>query len=219
MRAFCFKPIYMKLTCICPIWKRPQRTIRAIESVLAQNFKGAETLFIGDACPLFQERLDDGTFAEYAKKAEATGNKFIFKNLTERGGGWGHMARLEGVSMAQGKYICFLDNDDVLKPNHFESYYSFMESNPDIDAGYLNAYTVPWNKQRVATLSRGGIGNAELIFKAEALKKEMQPDAEYEHDWRLVERMLKKGYKFKKSTNRATYMIMSIPNFRETGID
>jgi len=219
MRAFCFKPICMKISCVCPIWKRPQRTIRAIESVLAQNFIGAETLFIGDACPLFQAKLDDGTFAKYAEQAEAKGNKFIFKNLTERGNGWGHIARLEGIALATGKYICFLDNDDMLLPNHFESYYSFMESNPDIDAGFFNAYTMPWKKQRISCLSRGGIGNAELIFKAEALKKEYEPDAEYEHDWRLVERMLKKGYKFKKSNDRSTYMIMSIPNFRETNID
>jgi GT2 family glycosyltransferase len=209
----------MKLTCICPCWARPQRTIRAIESVLAQNFTGAETLFIGDNCPLFQEKLDDGTFAKYAEQAEANGNKMIFKNLTERGGGWGHMARKEGIEMAKGKYICFLDNDDVLKPNHFESYYSFMESNPTFDAGYVNAYTVPWKKERNSTLSRGGIGNAELIIKTEVLQKEYQPDAKYEHDWRLIERMLNKNYKFVKSKNPSTYMIMSVPNFRETGID
>jgi glycosyltransferase involved in cell wall biosynthesis len=209
----------MKLTCICPCWGRPERTIRAIESVLAQKFEGAETLFIGDNCPFFQQRLDDGTFTKYAEQAKANGNKMVFKNLEVRGGGWGHMARKEGIEMAQGKYICFLDNDDVLKPEHFESYYSFMEANPDFDAGYVNAYTVPWNKERVACLSRGGIGNAELIFKAEALKNEYQPDAEYEHDWRLVERMIKKKYKFVKSKNPSTYMIMSIPNFRETTID
>ena len=209
----------MKLTCICPCWARPQRTIRAIESVWAQTFTGAETLFIGDNCPLFQEKLDDGTFAKYAEQAEVNGNKMIFKNLTERGGGWGHMARKEGIEMAEGKYICFLDNDDVLKPNHFESYYSFIESHPDADAGYVNAYTVPWKKERNACLSRGGIGNAELIFKAQALKNEYQLDNQYEHDWRLVERMLKKKYVFKKSKAKATYMIMSIPNARETNID
>lgn len=209
----------MKLTCVCPVWKRPQRTIRAIESVLAQDFEGAETLFIGDACPLFQERLDDGTFKKYEELASAKGNRVYFENLTKRGGGWGHMARKRGIELAQGKYICFLDNDDVLKPNHFENYYSHMESNPDFVAGYLNAYTAPWNSERNATLSRGGIGNAELIIKADILKEMYQPDAEYEHDWRLVERMLNKGYKFIKSKSKSTYIIMSIPNYRETGID
>ena len=209
----------MKLTLVCPCWKRPQRTIRAIDSVLAQKFTGAESIFVGDACPLFQEKIDDGTFAKYSELAEAQGNKMIFVNLEERGGGWGHMARKLGIEMAQGKYICFLDNDDVLNANHFENYYSFMEENPDADAGYVNAYTVPWKKQRIAGLSRGSIGNAELIIHSQVLKDEYQLDAEYEHDWRLVERMLKKGYKFVKSNKPASYMIMSVPNYREKDID
>ena len=209
----------MKLSCVCPIWKRPQRTIRAIESVLAQNFIGAETLFIGDACPLFQAKLDDGTFAKYAEQAEAKGNKFIFKNLTERGAGWGHMARLEGITLATGKYICFLDNDDVLRQNHFENYYSFMEANPTADGGYVNTYLHPWKKERDAYLSEGGIGHAELIVKADALKKEYQPDAEYVHDWRLIKRMRDKGYKFLKSKGPSTYIIMGLSDAREKGID
>lgn len=210
----------MNITCVCPCWKRPQRTIRAIESVLAQKFDGEwEALFIGDACPEFQKRLDDGTFKKYEEQALAKGGKMVFENLTERGAGWGHMARKRGIEIATGKYICFLDNDDVLLPNHFQNYYSFMEAHPEADAGYLNAYTIPWKKERNACLSQGGIGNAELIFKSEVLKKEYQPDAEYEHDWRLVKRMLDKNYKFVKSKSPATYMIMSIPNFRETAID
>lgn len=209
----------MKLTCICPCWKRPQRNLRAMKSVAEQNFTGAETLFIGDNCPLFQKQMDDGLFNEYIEQAASKGNTIKVMNLPEHHGGWGHMARLEGINIAQGKYICFLDNDDMLLPNHFENYYSFMESSPDVDAGYFNAYTVPWKKQRISALSRGGIGNAELIFKADILKQEYQPDAEYEHDWRLVERMLKKKYKFKKCETPSTYMIMSIPNFRETHID
>lgn len=190
-----------------------------MKSVAEQNFEGAETLFIGDNCPLFQKQMDDGLFNIYIEQAASKGNIIKVMNLPEHHGGWGHMGRLEGIKMAQGKYICFLDNDDVLLPNHFTNYFTFMESNPDVDAGYFNAYTVPWKKERNAVLSRGGIGNAELIIKTDVLKKEYQPDAQYEHDWRLVERMMKKGYKFKKSSNPSTYRIMSIPNFREKDIN
>lgn len=209
----------MNITCVCPCYKRPQRTLRAIESVLAQDFQGWEAIFIGDACPDFQARIDDGTFAEYTRRAEEQGNRLIFKNLNRHWGGWGHAGREEGIKMATGKYICFLDNDDVLKPNHFTNYYSFMEKNPDADMAYFNAYTQPWEKQRHSVLSRGGIGNAELMFKADVLKKEYQLDEQYEHDWRLVERVMKKGYKIKKCNNPPTYIIMSIPNFREKKID
>jgi GT2 family glycosyltransferase len=209
----------MKLTCICPCWERPQRTIRAIESVLAQEFTEAETIFVGDACSLFQENIDNGTFAKYSELAEAKGNKMIFVNLKEHGGGWGHMARKLGIEMAQGEYICFLDNDDVLKPNHFTNYYSNMKMSPELAFGYFNAYTQPWKKRRNSCLSQGGIGNAELIFRAQDLKDNYQPDAEYEHDWRLVKRMLVKNAYFRKFTTEATYIIMGIPNCRETGID
>lgn len=209
----------MKITCICPVWERPQRTLRAIESVLAQDFQGYEMIFVGDCDPVFQERLENGVFKSYSNRAAEKGNVMIFINRTERGKGWGHAARKDGIDIATGKYICFLDNDDVLLPNHFTNYYNFMEQNPNVDCGYFNARTEPWKKDRVCTLSRGGIGNAELIFKSDVLKKEYQLDPEYEHDWRLVERMLKKKYTFKKSTDKPTYIIMSIPNYRETGLD
>lgn len=209
----------MKLTCICPCYKRPARTIRAIESVLAQDFQGWEALFIGDKCPEFQNRIDDGTFAKYSEQAAAQGNSLIFKNLDVHHGGWGYMGRKEGIDVATGKYICFLDNDDVFKPNHFTNYYSFMESHPDVDMAYFNARTEPWKKDRQSVLSRGGIGNAELMFKSDVLRKEYQLDEQYEHDWRLVERVMKGGYKIMKSNSAPTYIIMSIPNYRETHID
>lgn len=47
----------MKLTLICPCWGRPERTLRAIDSVIAQDFDGYEAIFIGDFCPFFQKGL------------------------------------------------------------------------------------------------------------------------------------------------------------------
>ena len=209
----------VKLTCICPVWERPQRTIRAIESVVAQQFDGYEALFIGDKCPHFQKYLDEGVFKKYEEQVAATGNSILFHNMDEHYGGWGHGARKYGIDIAQGEYICFLDNDDVLKPNHFANYYGFMQENPDIHAGYFNARTEPWKKDRKSCLSRGGIGNAELMIRTDVLKKQYRLDPEYEHDWRLVDRMLNYGYKFKKSDAAPTYIIMSVPNYRETTID
>ncbi len=203
----------MKLTCIIPCWKRPKRTLRLIDSILKQNFEDYEAIFIGDKCPEFQKFLDDGTFSSL------NNGKLTFLNLENHYGGWGSVCRGEGIKLAKGQYICFIDNDDIVLPNHFSNYTSFMEANPDIDFAYFNAYTAPWRKERQSALTRGGIGNAELILKSQVLKDEYQVDLEYEHDWRLVDKLMKKGYKHKKSSSPYTYIIMSVPNYRETGID
>ncbi len=207
------------ITLIMPCYKRPLRTLRALDSIMNQKFDNWEAIIIGDKCPEFQKNIDSGLFENYTDNANLEGNSLIFKNLEEHYGGWGSVCRGEGIKLATGQYICFLDNDDTLLDNHFSNYCSFMEDNPELDFGYFNAYTEPWKRERRSCLSRGGIGNAELIFKSEVLKKEYEVDLEYEHDWRLVDKLMKKGYKYKKCNNPCTYIIKSVPNYRETGID
>ena len=209
----------MKLSCICPCWGRPERTLRAIESVVNQNFIGYEAIFIGDRCPIFQKYLDNEIFEKYSKIALSKGNSLIFKNLSENYGGWGYKAREEGIKMAKGQYICFLDNDDVLKPSHFENYFSFMEEDPGAHVGYLNTYINSSKKERISYLWDGGIGHAELIIQANVLKENYILDNEYGHDWKLIKKLIEKGYTFKKSNSPATYVIMGIGDNRERNID
>lgn len=207
------------ISIIIPCYKRPLRTIRCLNSILQQNFENWEAIFIGDNCPDFQGFINNGVFKEYKEKEAIKGNTLIFENLNRHYGGWGSMCRQVGINIARGKYICFLDNDDIVLPDHLSNYSGFMETNPDLDFAYFNARTEPWKRDRNSVLSRGGIGNAELLFKANVLRKEYEVDLEYEHDWRLVDKLMKKGYKYAKCNNSPTYIIMSVPNYREEGID
>ncbi len=204
------------ITCVVPCYGRPERTIRALYSVVKQNIDDWEAIFIGDGCPFFQKNLEEGVFQKYK---EEFGDKLTFLNLNKNYGGWGTMARKVGIELAVGKYICFLDNDDVILPHHFLNYASFMEENQDLDFAYFNAYTSSFKKERKSFLSQGSIGNCELIFKSNVLKKEYELDFEYEHDWRLVDKLKKKGYLWKKCHSPATYIIKSIPNDREKEYD
>ena len=81
-----------KLTICVPCYERPKRTIRALESVLAQDMNGWEAYFVGDGCHKFSNMCDEGVFEEYIKRAEENGNKLIIKNL-EHSGGWGYNVR------------------------------------------------------------------------------------------------------------------------------
>lgn len=206
-----------KLSCICPCYKRPQRTIRAIESVLAQDFSGYQAIFIGDNCPYFEDNLKNRIFDKYSEEAEKKGNQLIFENLSRNFGGYGNVCRKVGIDLASGDYILFLDNDDIIYPRHFSNYYNFIFDNK-VDMAYCNTFLNPQSKTREAKLENGMIGHAEIIVKTEILKKMPIQSPEYGHDWELIEKLVK-SHICLKNESVASYVIMGVGELRETEID
>lgn len=198
----------MRLTLCCPCYLKPQRTIRAIESVLSQDTNGWEALFVGDSCPNFEENMENGVFQAFSKEAEKMGNEMNFVNMKEHKGGWGYAARNVTIDLARGKYIVFLDNDDVILKNHFSSYLSEIE-NTDYDLVYFDSYIEPIKSKRISELRFGMIGHSEIIVKTELLKNYLQTP-EYGHDWAMIEHLRRKDIKVKKSLNEPTYIVKEI---------
>lgn len=198
----------IRLSLICPCYKKPQRTLRAISSVLDQDTNGWEALFIGDGCSSFESMMDDGTFSAFSDKALLAGNEMHFMNLTEHMGFWGYQARNIGIDLARGKYIVFLDNDDILMPNHFSSYLSAIE-NTDYDMVYFDSHIEPIGVKRNSELRYGSIGHSEIIVKTSMLKGFKQR-AEYGHDWGMVEHLIRNNAFISKSDNEPTYIIKAI---------
>jgi glycosyltransferase involved in cell wall biosynthesis len=211
--------VKMRLTSITPCWDRPERTLRCAESIANQNFKGFESIFIGDGCPKFQSLLDEGKFKPFEEQAAKNGNVMIFKNLDVHSGGYGYIARKEAINMAKGKYIMFVDNDDVILPNHFKNNCEYMEKHPLLDFGYSNTYLEPTDNVRNAKLAPDCIGNAEIIVNTKFLKKTYVSNPNYGHDWLLVKNMMKRSSKYAKILNEPTYIVKSYGMHREKGID
>ncbi len=206
-----------QLTCIVPCYERPQRTIRVVENIIAQDFKKDwEAIFIGDGCPYFQKYLEDGTFKKYSD--EYIG-KLTFLNLEKNYGGWGTMARKEGLNRASGMYTCFLDNDDVILPTHFSNYYEFISERPELDWAYFNTFIEPYKKERNTYVGPCAIGHSEIIAKTTILRKEYSLDYEYGHDWNLIKKLSERNYKYDKCKNSPTYIIKGVLYDREEGID
>jgi GT2 family glycosyltransferase len=205
-----------KLSLICPCYQRPKRTIRAIESVLAQEFDSYQAIFIGDNCPDFENNLKNGKFDKYSKEAEKKGNEMIFENLSKHTGGYGYLCRSIGIDMANSEYTIFLDNDDILLPTHFNNYYNFISENK-LDWAYSNTFLNPLQKIRQSKIENGMIGHAEIIVKTEILKKLPSESSEYGHDWELINNLV--NYKHLKNEAIATYIIMGVGELRETEID
>ncbi|SFN37985.1 Glycosyl transferase family 2 [Algoriella xinjiangensis] len=112
----------VKVSIIIPVYKPGNLIHDCIKSLINQSFKSAEFIFVNDGSPdNVQEILN-----EYQKKDER------IKLLEQKNQGIS-IARNQGIKMAKGDYIGFLDNDDYYKVNFIEELYSkALKHNLDI---------------------------------------------------------------------------------------
>lgn len=100
------------ISIILTTYKRPVFLVRAIQSVLNQNYKNIELIVVDDNDSDSVYRKDTSALiASYAKTI-----KYI--PLEKNSGACN--ARNIGIDNANGDYILFLDDDDELLPNHLE---------------------------------------------------------------------------------------------------
>lgn len=87
----------------------------SVESALAQGYLHYEVIVVDDASP-------DGT----ADVLRTFGDAILFSGLTVNGGACA--ARNHGASLAMGKYLVFLDGDDVLMPWSLDVYRRIIDA-------------------------------------------------------------------------------------------
>ncbi|WP_368914446.1 glycosyltransferase family 2 protein [Exiguobacterium acetylicum] len=106
---------------IIPTYKRSEFLKRAIESVLNQTYAHIEVVVIDDNFPQSKFRRDTEKKMKYF---ESNSKVKYYKNEENMGGA---LARNEGIKFAEGKYISFLDDDDIYEPLKIESQLKFMK--------------------------------------------------------------------------------------------
>ena len=100
---------------IVPTYKRSMRLRSALKSIFEQTYKNIEVIVVDD----------NGLGSKYDEEVNSVVNEFstifdsfiFIKNKTNMGGGG---ARNEGIKVANGHYITFLDDDDEFSPNKVE---------------------------------------------------------------------------------------------------
>ena len=99
---------------------------RAIKSVLGQTYRNIECIVIDD-------KSDDGT-QEYLKSKFA--NQIKYHYIPPELSKGGNHARNIGISLASGKYIAFLDDDDLWLRHKIERQVQVLSRNEKIDMVY-----------------------------------------------------------------------------------
>ena len=111
---------------IVPTYNRAKRLPKALNSIISQNFKEFEIIVVDDGS------IDNTRDIVNEMATTNTCIKYFFKENEERS-----IARNYGIMKASGKYISFLDSDDVLYSNHLNVAYDLLRRNNFPEVGHL----------------------------------------------------------------------------------
>ena len=108
-----------KISVIIPLYNAEKFIRQCLISVLASKFKDYEVLVVDDCST-------DNSVAEVKKlTAHFDGRLKILS--TEKNSGGAGIPRNVGIKNAAGKYITFIDNDDMILPDALENFFEFAE--------------------------------------------------------------------------------------------
>ena len=99
------------LSVIVPVYKVEKFVERCLNSIIAQTFTNWECIIVDDGSPDNCGKICD----EYAQRDTR------IKVIHQQNGGLS-IARNEGIKLAKGKYLTFIDSDDAIEPNTFLNY-------------------------------------------------------------------------------------------------
>lgn len=110
----------------------------AIESVLNQTYQNYEIIVVNDGS---KENIDD-TLSKYGE---------LIKYYTQPNMGAG-AARNKGVQMANGKYIAFLDSDDLWDPDKLSVQIEYMETHGEYVWSHCSYRTFGCGDERIVNV-------------------------------------------------------------------
>lgn len=119
---------------IIPTYKRPENLLRAINSVIGQTYTPIEIIVVDDngIGTLWQRQTEDLLKTLIDLKQITYIKHDINRN--------GSAARNTGFRYSSGKYVCFLDDDDVFFPDKITIQVGVLKStNEEIGATYCNS--------------------------------------------------------------------------------
>ncbi len=121
------------VSCIIPVYNRQELINECVQSVLAQTYSHYEIIIVNDGST-------DQTSDVATKLAQQHAEKIRVLNQSNQGPG---AARQLGLDHAQGKYIQFLDSDDLILPKKFELFINAFNSPDQADIVYATTHYYP----------------------------------------------------------------------------
>ena len=194
---------------LMPVRDRADLLVRSVASVRAQTRGDWELMLVDDAST-------DGT-PEVADALSAREPRIRPQRLSAPRGA--AAARNAGLARSRGRYVAFLDSDDLWHPRKLERQLAFME-----DSGAALSFTgysrvteagtlvervrAPSVVDHATLLRRNVMGALTVIYDTERLGKVLMPDLARQHDYALWLRITREhGPAYGLDEDLATYRI------------
>lgn len=172
---------------IMPAYNAARYIKETIESVLTQSYSNWEMIIVDDG--------STDNIAEIIKEYSEKDARIQYIYQTNKGQS---SARNRGIKEAQGKYIAFLDADDLFLPAKLEEQVKFLENNSECGVSYCKIYHfLNDNKQQLfynpqpnysgdifeRVLTQNFINPLAVVLRKEVLDKY----GAFKEDWRRVD--------------------------------
>ena len=184
----------IETTVITPIYNAEDFLEETLTSISEQSYQNWEALLINDCST-------DRSLA-IAQRFADKDSRFKIINRIESGGA--AKARNDGINQAKGRFIAFLDSDDVWLPNKLEAQIGFMKSN-DIafsfssyrfltEEGQITTEVKAPKKITYSKLLKGNvIACLTAVYDTQKLGKVLMPDILKRQDFGLWLKITKMG--------------------------
>lgn len=191
---------------IMPTYKRSIFLERALLSLINQTYKNIEIVIVDDNSEFLEDRIKT---REVLNKFKDDLRIVTIENKVNLGGS---LSRNEGIKLAKGKYITFLDDDDEYELNKIEKQIKFYKYKFKDKKGFIycqaglydeknnkigctKAY-VDGNKEMMYQSMYGGISTTPTLFMEKDILLDVNGFEKLDcgQEWYLVLKILLKNY-------------------------
>lgn len=145
----------MKVSIITPYFKSEKYIFNTVRSVIKQTFSSWELIIIDDENSKISKNILSKIKSK-SKKIKIVTNK---KNI---GAG---LSRNVGINYSKGKYIAFLDSDDIWEKQKLEKQIQFMEKKKYL-VSFTSYVAFNLNKNKLYSVNAPSILNYQDLIKA-----------------------------------------------------
>jgi spore maturation protein CgeB len=188
-----FEPV---VSIVTTVYDRTECLDACLRSVGALTFDRYEHIIVADAPP-------DPVVTQLRSLIAAQDNgrhRMCLAVLASRANDMGVTPAATGLSLARGKYVCFLSDDNGYKPGHFEKLVAALDEDAELGFAYSGCLYGGRFTLNIAPPSLGRIDLGQPLFRRSLFalhQVDQLPFIGRLWDWQLIERFLRNGVRWK----------------------